>query len=69
MQMVLSVLLVDLSLTIMQMTVSVAIMQFRSFSSTFAGDSFCSHYVVTVFIVIKQESLCCNYAGGVFCID
>ena len=51
-----TVLLVDLSVAIVQMTVSVTITYFRSFCSTYAGDSFCRGYV--------GYNFHCNYADG-----
>ena len=60
--------LVDFSVSIKQVTVSVVIMQFRSSWSTYAGDSFCSKVVVDNFCCnYADESFSCSYAGGIFC--
>ena len=53
--------LVDLSITIMQVTVSLVVMQDRSFCGTYACNSFCSKYVGYNFY--------CNYEDGSLCLQ
>ena len=50
--------LVDLSVAIIQVTVSVAVMQLEV-SAAYMWE--------TIFVVIMQMEVCCNYAGGIFC--
>ena len=77
-QVVLSVtgMLVDLSVTIMQVTVSVAIMQLEVSAAFMQVTVSAANMWVIIFIVIMDDnfygnyadkSLCCNYAGGIFC--
>ena len=55
-----TVMLVNLFVAIMQLEVSGALMQVIVSAA---------NMWVTIFVVIMQVgSLCCNYAGGIFCI-
>ena len=62
--------LVDLSVAIMQMAVSVAIMQLAVSGAHIQVTVSAANMWVTTIVVIMPigVSLCCNYAGGVFCI-
>ena len=60
--------LVDLPVTIMHVTVSVVVMQLEVSAAHMQVRASAANTWVTVFIVINaDESLCCNYAGAIFC--
>ena len=59
--------LMDLSVAIMQVTVSVAIMELDVSAAHLQVSVSAANTWVTIFIVIMQVGVCCNYAGGVFC--
>ena len=59
--------LVDLSVTIMQVTVSVAVMQLEVSAAHIQVTVPAANMWVTIFIEIMQMGVCFNYVGGIFC--
>ena len=59
--------LVDLSFAIMQVTVSVTIIQLEVSAALMQVAVSSANTWVTIFFVITQMGVCCNYAGAIFC--
>ena len=64
-----TLMLVDLFVAITQVTVSVAIRQLEVSAALIQVKVSTANMCVTIFIVIMQMGVCCNYAGGIFCCE